>query len=44
MSFLANIIWFIFGGWYTDYKDKEKALIQGYECSEDLELYITKED
>lgn len=28
----------------TDYKDKEKALIQGYECSEDLELYITKED
>ena len=29
---------------YNDYKDKEKALIQGYECSEDLELYITKED
>ena len=28
----------------TDYKDKEKDLILGYECSEGIELYITRED
>lgn len=28
----------------SDYKDKDKDVILGYECSEGLELYITRED
>lgn len=28
----------------SDYKEKDKDTILGYECSEEIELYITKED